>query len=107
MADEVRDVLAGLLPTLTMLRDSIEVITVEFARRGAVWRALGELASAASIPRDWKKIHGADGWWERRLSDGRDNTGRIYARRGGGSAWQVLISHKADQNRDIAWLDRR
>lgn len=106
MADEVRDVLAGLLPNMTMLRDSIEVITVEFARRGAVWRALGELASATAIPRDWKKIHGADGWWERHLSDGRDNTGRIYARRGGGSAWEVLISHKAEQNRDIAWLER-
>ena len=107
IADEVHDVLAFLLPNVSMLRDSIKVITLEFATRRGVWRALGELASAKGIPRDWKKIRGADAWWERHLSDGRDDTGRIYARRAAGSAWEVLISHKTEQGRDIAWLCRQ
>jgi hypothetical protein len=107
IADEVRDVLTFLLPNISMLRDSIKVITLEFATRRGVWRALGELASAKGIPRDWKKIRGADAWWERHLSDGRDDTGRIYARRAAGFAWEVLISHKTEQVRDIAWLCRQ
>lgn len=107
IADEVRDVLAALLPDIQLLRDSIEVITLEFDTRRVVWRSLAELALAKGAPRDWKKIRGAEGWWERHMSDGRDNTGRIYARRGKGAAWEVLISHKSEQNRDIAWLARR
>ena len=46
--DEVRDVLAGLLPNVRMLRDSAELIAVEFASRQGVWRAMGELASAGA-----------------------------------------------------------
>lgn len=107
IADEVRDVLTFLLPNISMLRDSTKVITVEFARRGTVWRALGELARAAGVPRDWKKIRGAYGWWERHLSDGRDDSGRIYARRSADSSWEVLISHKTEQVRDIAWLGKQ
>ncbi len=107
IADEVRDVLTYLLPNIIMLRDSFKVITVEFAKRGMVWRALGELAGAKAIPRDWKKIRGADGWWERHLSDGRDDSGRIYARRSMASSWEVLISHKTEQVRDVAWLGRQ
>jgi hypothetical protein len=106
MADEARDVLAGLLPNIRMLRDSVNVITAEFASRRGVWRALGQLG-AGGIPRDWKKIQGAPGWWECHLVNGRDNTGRLYVRKAGGSAWDVLISHKAEQVRDIAWLERQ
>jgi hypothetical protein len=106
VADEVRDVLAGLLPNVRMLRDSVNVITAEFASRRGVWRALGELA-AGGIPRDWKKIGGTPGWWECHLVNGRDNTGRLYVRKAEGSAWDVLISHKAEQLRDIAWLERQ
>ena len=105
--DEVRDVLAGLLPNVRMLRDSAELIAVEFASRQGVWRALGELASTGGIPRDWKKIHGAEGWWERHIINGRDNTGRIYVRKSARSGWDVLVSHKAEQPRDIAWLNRQ
>jgi hypothetical protein len=107
IAEEVRDVLAGLLPNVRMLRDSVQVITAEFASRQGVWRAFGELASTGTIPRDWKKIHGAEGWWERHLINGRDNSGRIYVRRTTRSGWDVLVSHKAEQPRDIAWLGRQ
>ena len=105
--DEVRDVLAGLLPNVRMLRDSAELIAVEFASRQGVWRALGELADTGGIPRDWKKIHGAEGWWERHIINGRDNTGRIYVRKSARSGWDVFVSHKAEQPRDIAWLNRQ
>jgi NTP pyrophosphatase (non-canonical NTP hydrolase) len=107
VADEVRDVLAGLLPHMRMLRDSVEVMTAEYASRQGVWRALGELTNAGGIPRDWKKIHGADGWLEQHLINGRDNTGRIYVPKSGGMNWDVLVSHKAQQPRDVAWLARQ
>lgn len=107
IADEVRYVLVGLLPHIRMLRDSIEVITAEFASRQGVWRALSELSDAGGIPRDWKKIHGAEGWWERHLINGRDNAGRIYVRKSAGVCWDVLVSHKTEQPRDIAWLARQ
>jgi hypothetical protein len=107
IATEVQDVLAGLLPHLRMLRDSIDVVAAEFASRQGVWRALGELTAAGGVPRDWKRIRGADGWWERHLINGRDNTGRIYVRKSAGPTWDVLMSHKSEQQRDIAWLARQ
>ena len=107
IADEVKDVLNFLLPNVRLLRDSIEVMTLEFDNRRIVWRSLAELISAKGVLKDWKKIRGADGWWERHMSDGRDNTDRIYARRGNETLWDVLISHKAEQIRDIAWLARQ
>jgi hypothetical protein len=82
----------------------VTVLTGEFADRGGLYRSLIELDSGA-LGRAWKKLHGAPGWWERHVSNGQDDSGRIYARRGEGS-WEVLISHKSQQARDITWLER-
>ncbi len=106
LRDEVEAVFTNLLPKLRLLRDSITVITVEYADRGPLYRALAELQSLTRrMPQGWKSVQSVPGWWERHVSDGRDNTGRLYAcLDGGGAKWQVLISHKSDQPRDIAWL---
>ena len=107
LQEEVALVLATLLPKLQLVRDSATVVAVEFAGRRALWRALGELHTSAMPPAGWKKIHAAEGWWERHVSNGQDDAGRIYARRSDGGGWDVLVSHKGDQPRDLAWLARQ
>lgn len=107
LQEEVALVLATLLPQLRLLRDSETVASVEFVGRRALWRALAELQASSAPPPGWKKIHAADGWWERHVSNGQDDAGRLYARREGGGGWQVLISHKGDQPRDLTWLGRQ
>lgn len=106
--DEISDVLGGLLPTVNLLRDSLTVAASEYASRKALYRSLSELAGVAGrLPPNWKSVQGASGWWERHVSDGQANTGRLYAlyvaeaRR-----WDVLISDKAEQPRDMTWLRR-
>jgi hypothetical protein len=101
--DEVAKIVAGLRPDLCFLRDSLTVLWGEFSDRGGLCRAFSELGSA-SLSSNWKRVRGASGWWERHVSNGQDDSGRIYAHsRDGG--WDLLISHKAQQGRDISWLD--
>ena len=106
--DEISDVLGGLLPTVNLVRDGLTVAASEYASRKALHRSLSELASIERrLPPNWKPVQGAPGWWERHVSDGQANTGRLYAlyvaeaRR-----WDVLISDKGEQPRDMTWLRR-
>jgi hypothetical protein len=105
LQDEVASFIATLRPDLRFLRDSLTVLSGEFADRGGLYRAVAELNSDI-LGRSWKKIHGAPGWWERHVSNGQDDSGRIYARTTGGS-WDLLVSHKSQQTRDIVWLSRQ
>lgn len=73
-------------------------------RRG-LYRAIVELRSD-TLARGWKRIHGAPGWWERHVSNGQDDSGRMYARPAKQS-WELLVSHKSQQARDISWLKRQ
>jgi hypothetical protein len=78
--DEIADVLSSLLPSLNLLRDSLTVAASEYASRRALYRSLAELASVESrLPPNWKSVQSATGWWERHVSDGQANTGRLYA----------------------------
>ena len=53
----------------------------------------------------WKSVQGAAGWSERHVSDGQANTGRLYALYVSETQrWDVRISDKAEQPRDVAWL---
>ena len=106
--DEISDVLETLLPNLNLLRDSLTVAACEYTSRKALYRSLAELAAGAGrLPANWKAVQGVSGWWERHVSDGQDNTGRLYARfPRGDRRWDVLISDKAEQSRDMAWLWR-
>jgi hypothetical protein len=99
LQDEIAVSLATLRPDLRLLR--------EFADRRAFYRALIELGSDV-LGRTWKKIRGsgASTWFERHVSTGQDDSGRIYARRTDGR-WDLLVSHKSQQARDIVWLSGR
>lgn len=109
LQDEVATALKHLAPSIELLRDSLVGAAAEFRDRAGLYRAMAELAQgAARLPPSWKKLKGVPGWWERHVSNGEDDSGRCYARFVGGSAgWEVLLSHKAEQDRDIAWLRAR
>jgi hypothetical protein len=106
--DEISGVLETLLPNLNLLRDSLTVAASEYASRKALYRSLAELAAGAGrLPANWKAVQGIAGWWERHVSDGQDNTGRLYALfLRGDRRWDVLISDKGEQSRDMVWLRR-
>jgi hypothetical protein len=104
LQEETATLLASLRPDLRFLRESVTVLTGEFADRRGLYRALTELGSDM-LGRAWKKLRGAPGWWERHVSNGQDDSGRLYVRRAEGH-WEVLVSHKSQQARDIAWLTR-
>ncbi|MGJ5154154.1 hypothetical protein [Bradyrhizobium sp. HKCCYLR1023] len=107
--DEIDVVLATLIPEVRLMRDSLNVVAAEFSNRRALYRALAELRTASGrMPPSWKKLKGLEQWWERHMSDGQDDAGRIYVRFSAADRlWDVLISHKSEQTRDITWLARQ
>jgi hypothetical protein len=109
LKNEIEVVFDTLLPGVRLMRDSLLVIAAEFSHRRALYRGLAELQIAnGRLPPTWKKLKGLDGWWERHMSDGQDDAGRVYARLGESDRnWDVLISHKSEQSRDLAWLARQ
>lgn len=106
LRDEIETVLTALLPRITLLRDSLNVVSTEYAGRRSLWRLLGELHGTTGAPQGWRKVQGVDHWWERHVSNGRDDAGRIYARWNKERTWGVLVSHKCEQTRDITWLSQ-
>ena len=108
LQNEVAAVLDTLLPGVLLLRDSLVVASGEYRDRSGFYRALRELCQGGPrLPPAWKKLRGVDDWWERHVSNGEDDAGRVYARAGrGGSQWSVLLSHKGEQERDVVWLRR-
>lgn len=106
MRDELGAVLAILVPHVVLLRDSLDM-AVAFAARQAVWKLLQQLGDAMGAPPGWWKVQGVEGWWESHVSTGQDDSGRVYARRMADRRWEVLLSRKGQQSRDIAWLGRQ
>lgn len=46
--------------------------------RRALYRGLAELQIVnGRLPPTWKKLKGLDAWWERHMSDGQDDAGRV------------------------------
>jgi hypothetical protein len=105
---EIQTVAVTFLPNIVWLRDSMTVLAAEFANRRALWRLLGELTRCSGFPTGWKKLKALDGWWESHVNTGHDDAGRIYARwRSESAVWELLVSQKTEQARDLAWLARR
>lgn len=109
LKDEVETVLTSLLSHIEFLRDSLMFVSSELSDRGPLYRALAELNFGQDrMPPAWKKVQGVTGWWERHVSSGHDDAGRICARLDPSTRrWQALVSHKGDQPRDIHWLVRQ
>jgi len=108
MEAELAVAVAGLLPRLEFLGNSMSFIAVELPSRVQLWKALGALdRQERGQPEGWKSLSGHPSWWERHFSTGQDNQGRLYARLSGVPArWQVLVSHKQDQASDLRRLSR-
>lgn len=107
---EIEDVFVALLPRIRLLRQCIDVVAIEFVDRRSLYRVLAELDRCeTTIPSRWKTVQGVDGWIEKsKVGNGQDSQGRIYARLDRADrSWEVLVSHKAEQDRDIAWLRRQ
>ena len=106
--DELAAALATLRPDLVMLRDTLLVATATFSNRTQFYRALHELPVTGARPNGWKVLRGSDRWWERHVSTGQDDSGRIYARFDTATRrWSVLLGVKSAQPRDIDWLARQ
>lgn len=107
---EVATIMRTAFPRVRLLRDGELTLTLEYRDRAGVYGALAQInpdkfpADAAS----WKKLQGLDGWWERHVSDGTSDAGRLYARRASEDRMiELLASTKREQLRDIAWLRRQ
>ena len=104
---EIEDVLEVLLSRVRLLRDSMDVATIEYSDRKGMYRSLQELHQETIIPTHWKPVRGAPGWIERHVSNGINDSGRIYARLGKADRkWEILLSDKSSQSRDIGWLQK-
>lgn len=103
---ELFQILEILLPNIFLMRDSIDVISRRYRGRRAVYDVLAALgASSSGFAKEWKKIRGLEGWWERHISTGADAGGRVYVRQVlDGRRYDVLVSLKKDQDLDIEWL---
>lgn len=103
---EVASVVSCLLPHIHLLRDSLSVAAIEYRDRGALYRALAQIREQGPrLPNTWKKLRGLERWWERHVSDGADDQGRIYARfNDRDRSFDTLVSHKGEQARDLNWL---
>jgi hypothetical protein len=108
LRDEVAAFLAALRPDVRLLRNSLTVVVGEFESRVGFYRAIRELPSSGARPDGWKTVHAAEKWWESHMSNGRDNTGRAYARFDTKTRqWGLLVGWKSEQAQDIAWLQRQ
>lgn len=108
LRDEIVALVEGLRPDIRFLRSSLLVVIGEFQSRTAFWRAVAELNPSGARPGGWKALRGVDRWWERHVSSGRDDNGRLYARFDvTARRWDLLLGWKADQTHDIAWLQRQ
>ncbi len=105
LRDELAAMLAALRPDLVLLRVSLLVVVGEFGSRVGFYRALRELLPSGGRPDGWKLLRGTERWWERHVPTGHDNAGRAYARFDTQMRqWALLLSWKAEQDRDIVWL---
>ena len=108
LKDELAEALAALRPDVLLLRDTLLVITGEFATRTGTLRAIAELPQSGSRPEGWKMLRGAERWWERHVNTGRNDLGRAYARFDTQArCWNLLVGMKGSQAQDVEWLGRQ
>lgn len=97
------------MPQVRPLRDSLTLAAIEYRDRRPLYRALGEiLPDADRLPGSWKKLKCLERWWERHVSDGQSDAGRIYVRLDRSArVFDLLVSRKCDQPRDIGWVRQK
>lgn len=80
LREEIAAMLFHMRPDIDLARDSLIVASGELTSRAGFYRAIAELPASGTRPDGWKMLRGADRWWERHVSTGRDDAGRAYAR---------------------------
>jgi len=106
---EWQDVLKALAPSLRLVRGSIDFMMVEIADPSDL---LGKLAQIDRRPADVrsKRVHRTRDWLEQHFSTGLGRDGRLYHRQvieDGRTAYEILVSDKLSQKRDIDWMAAR
>jgi prepilin-type processing-associated H-X9-DG protein len=102
-------VLKALAPSLRLVRGSIDFMEVEIADPSDL---LGKLAQIDRRPAEVrsKRVHRTRDWLEQHFSTGLGRDGRLYHRQvveDGCTAYEVLVSDKLSQKRDIDWMAAR
>jgi hypothetical protein len=97
--------MATLLPRLDFVAGSLDFAMEEVLDRRHLFADLRALHDAPETLQS-KRVGSTDRWLERHFSTGRSDDGRIYFRKGKGGGYDVLISDKAAQARDIDKLKR-
>ena len=97
--EQVGFVLEHACPPLQLLRDSEEAIA-GLPKQGALLRELSRLDEPEV---KGERVEGAPGWCERHFTTGHGNDGRLYYRRRG-DRFEVLVSLKQTQTRDVRYL---
>lgn len=105
LSEEIAALLAA-FPRIELLRGSLLTLLTDYRDRRAFYRLLAELDRGEALQRRFKPVRGCEGWFECHLSTGQDDSGRLYARRGSAGSWQVLVSIKEHQRRDLERLRR-
>jgi hypothetical protein len=98
-----------LLPSLVFLRDSLRFAAEQVFDLRALLIQLTRLNVNQINLLEGKKLRDANKWWESHFSTGQGRDGRLYYRQTGGnpvSTYQVLLSDKLAQSRDLEWLRR-
>ncbi|GIV03766.1 MAG: hypothetical protein KatS3mg077_1509 [Candidatus Binatia bacterium] len=100
--EELPKFLGLFAPQLHFVRDSVDVLAMELASHDDLLRKLAALATAPQEVRA-RRVQMAPDWSELHFSTGRADDGRLYFRRAG-NRWQVLVSFKGQQSRDLQYL---
>ena len=106
---EWQAVLKSLAPSLRLVRGSIDFMEVEIADPSDL---LGKLAQIDRLPAEVrsKRVHRTRDWLEQHFSTGLGRDGRLYHRQvveHGCTVYEVLVSDKLAQKRDIDWMASR
>jgi len=102
LVEDVASILENLLPNVRFLQDSLQVITSRLEDPLPLLQCMGDIVQQK---KRGTKVQGATQWQEMRFSTGQDHTGRLYFRVQD-DCYEVLVSTKQNQDKDINYLKR-
>jgi len=95
------EALCGLLPNVTFLKDSIEIIAARLAEPRPVLETIHQIVYKK---RNGKNVEAATDWQELHFRTGQDHSGRIYFKPFGEDQYKILVSFKESQKQDINYI---
>jgi len=98
-----RDMFQLLLPNVKLLQDSAELMFERVDTQPVIKR----IRQIVFGKQNGDVVRGASEWREMRFSTGQDDSGRIYYRIMGNDMYEILVSWKENQEKDIKYLKNR